>query len=130
MAASTGDIHSVPGGALAGDAATRRVLAANLAITGVVLLLMMVLGLLLRLSQSGWLVLGPDRFYQIMTVHGVGMVGIAALGGVSVMWYFLGQYVKLDARILTANLAIFLAGVVMTLGAAFIGGFGAAWTFL
>lgn len=117
-------------GTLAIDISTRRVLAANLAITGVVLLLMMLLGLLLRLAQAGWLSLEPDRFYQIMTVHGVGMVGIAALGGVSVMWYFLGQYVRLSERVLAINLVIFLTGVVMILGADFIGGFAAGWTFL
>jgi cytochrome c oxidase subunit 1 len=112
------------------DISARGILAANLAITGIVLLLMMLLGLLLRLGQSGWLALEPDRFYQIMTVHGVGMVGIAALGGVSVMWYFLSQYVLLDCRILIANLVLFLIGVVMILGADFIGGFAAGWTFL
>lgn len=112
------------------DGATRAILAANLAVTGVVLLLMMLLGLLLRLGQSGWIELEPDRFYQVMTVHGVGMVGIAALGGVSVMWYFLGRYVRLNRAALVANLALFLLGVVMILGADFLGGFAGAWTFL
>lgn len=112
------------------DTFTRGILAINLAVTGVVLLLMMLFGLLLRLTQGGWIAFGPDRFYQIMTVHGVGMVGIVSLGGVSVMWYFLSQYVRLNPGVLIANLALFLVGVVMILGADFVGGFAAAWTFL
>jgi cytochrome c oxidase subunit 1 len=112
------------------DIAARRTIAANLAITGLVLLVMMILGLLIRLAQGGWLTIEPATFYQIMTVHGVGMVGLAALGGASVMWYFLSQYVHLNSTILIANLVLFLAGVAMILGADFIGGFAAGWTFL
>lgn len=108
----------------------RRVIVANLVITSVVLLIMMLLGVLMRMAQGGWLELQPDRFYQFMTVHGVGMVGIAALGGATVMWYFLSQYVRLSTGILIANLALFLIGVVMILGADLIGGFAAGWTFL
>lgn len=112
------------------DNVARYAIAANLATTGVVLLLMMLLGLLMRMSQAGWLGIEADRFYQIMTVHGVGMVGIAALGGSSVMWYFLSQYVRLSSGVLIANFVLFLIGVVMILGADLLGGFAAGWTFL
>ncbi len=112
------------------DIVARRTITANLVVTGAVLLLMMLVGLVLRLTQGGWLALEPDWFYRFMTVHGVGMVGIAALGGASVMWYFLSQYVRLTSAVLTANLALFLIGVVMILGADLIGGFAAGWTFL
>lgn len=112
------------------DSWARFALAANLGTTGVVLLLMMLLGLVMRMAQAGWLGLEPDRFYQFMTVHGVGMVGIAALGGSSVMWYFLSQYVRLSSGILIANFVLFLIGVAMILGADLVGGFAAGWTFL
>lgn len=98
--------------------------------TGLVLLLMMVLGLLMRLAQSGWITLDAALFYQMMTVHGTGMVGIAALGGVAVMWHFLSAYVSLHRSILAANYVLFMIGVVAILWADFIGGFGGAWTFL
>jgi cytochrome c oxidase subunit 1 len=58
------------------------------------------------------------------------MVAISGLGGAGVMWYFLSRYVSLSRGILVANLAFFLAGVVCVLGAIFVGGFAAAWTFL
>ncbi|MCC6304342.1 MAG: cbb3-type cytochrome c oxidase subunit I [Rhodobacteraceae bacterium] len=101
-----------------------------LATTGVVILLMMVFGLLMRLAQSEWIVLDPAVFYQLLTVHGIGMVGIAALGGIAILWHFLSAHVPLRSAALAINLVLFLVGVVMILWAVFIGGFAPAWTFL
>ncbi|MCL7466566.1 cbb3-type cytochrome c oxidase subunit I [Phaeovulum sp. NW3] len=101
-----------------------------LAATGLVLILMMLAGLLMRLAQSGWLPLDPALFYQLMTVHGTGMVGIAALGGAAVMWHFLSAHVRLHSWVMGGNLALFLIGVVAILIADLIGGFAGGWTFL
>lgn len=100
------------------------------AISGVVILLMMLFGLVMRMTQGQILPIGPEVFYQLMTAHGIGMVAIAGLGGSAVMWHFLGKYVNLRAGFAWANLAFFLAGVVFVLGGIFLGGFAAAWTFL
>lgn len=108
----------------------RQVVIANLVVAGFVLILMMLLGVLMRMAQGGWLDLPPDRFYQFLTVHGTGMVAVATLGGISVMWFFLNRHVRLSTGILAANLIIFLAGVAIILAADLIGGFAAAWTFL
>ena len=102
----------------------------SLAITGLVLLLMMLLGLVMRLAQAEWLGLDPTLFYQIMTVHGTGMVGIAALGGVAIMWHFLSAHVALRPGVLGLNLVLFLIGVTAMLVADLIGGFAGAWTVL
>ncbi|MCC7016889.1 MAG: cbb3-type cytochrome c oxidase subunit I [Rhodospirillales bacterium] len=101
-----------------------------LATTGLVLLLMMLAGLVMRLAQARWLALDPALFYQLMTVHGTGMVGIAALGGAAVMWNFLSAHVRLGAWAMGANFALFLIGVVAILAADLLGGFAGAWTFL
>lgn len=103
---------------------------AYIAVAGIVLLLMMLLGLALRLAQAEWLPMSPDFFYAAMTAHGVGMVGIAGLAGAGIMWHFLSRYVRLTQGILVANLVLFLAGVAMILAAIFLGGFGGGWTFL
>jgi len=115
-----------PGATLPG----RGVVSLYMAITAVVLALLMVFGLLMRASQAGIIAIPANRFYQLLTAHGIGMVAISGLGGAGVMWYFLWRYVALSRAILIANLAFFLAGVVCVLGAIFIGGFAAAWTFL
>lgn len=103
---------------------------AYLAVSFAVLLLMMVAGLVMRAAQSAWISLPDDLFYQLLTVHGAGMVGIAGLAGAGIMWFFLRRYVQLSVQILYANLSLFLLGVVSILGAIFIGGYAGAWTFL
>lgn len=108
----------------------RRAVLAYVTITAAVLALMMLLGLLMRLSQAEILTLPANIFYQVMTAHGIGMVGIAGLGGAAIMWYFLRRYVDLSLGIFIANLALFLLGVVFILGGIFLGGFAGAWTFL
>lgn len=100
------------------------------AIAGIVIILMMLFGLVMRMTQAQMLPIAPNVFYQLLTAHGIGMVAIAGLGGSAVMWHFLGKYVRLRAGFAWANLAFFLAGVVLVLGGIFLGGFAAAWTFL
>ncbi len=103
---------------------------AYLGISAVVLLLLMLFGLLMRVGQAQWLQVPPDLFYQLMTAHGAGMVGISGLAGSAVLWYFLNKQVKLHVGILWINLALFLLGVVLILGGIFLGGFAGGWTFL
>lgn len=52
-----------------------------LATAGVVLLLLMVFGLAMRAAQAGGLEIPAEIFYQLMTAHGIGMVGIAGMCG-------------------------------------------------
>jgi cytochrome c oxidase subunit I len=111
------------------DGASAGVLA-YLVTAGAVLLLMMVFGLLMRLEQAQFISLGVNWFYQLMTLHGAGMVGIAGIAGAAVMWHFLRQYVDLSHGIFLANLGLFLVGVVMILGSVLLGNFHGAWTFL
>ncbi|MCL4184416.1 MAG: cbb3-type cytochrome c oxidase subunit I [Burkholderiaceae bacterium] len=94
------------------------------------LLLMMVFGVLMRMEQAELIALGPMWFYQLMTLHGAGMVGIAAIAGAAIMWHFLAQYVALSPRIFLANLGLFLAGVAMILASVIGGHFHGGWTFL
>ncbi len=97
---------------------------------GLVFLLMMVFGLVMKASQAELLSMDPRLFYEIMTAHGIGMVGTAGLTGLAVLWTFLGRHVDLDERVFWAFMALFLSGVVVILGSIFVGGFAGAWTFL
>ncbi len=103
---------------------------AYLVTAAAVLLLMMSFGLVMRLEQAQFINMGPNGFYQLMTLHGAGMVGIAALAGAAIMWHFLRQYVGLSRGIFVANLILFLIGVVMILAGVLLGNFHGAWTFL
>ena len=106
----------------------RAAVLAYIVVSGLVLLLMMLLGLAMRLAQAQWINIQPDFFYVIMTMHGAGMVGIAALSGAAVMWYFVRRHVPVSTAVFVANLVLFLIGAVFILGSGFIGGFAAAWT--
>lgn len=101
-----------------------------LSISAIVFVLLMVFGIVMRMAQGQWLNISPALFYQVMTAHGAGMIGISGLAASAVLWYFLRRHVELMASILWVNLALFLAGVLFVLGGIFLGGFGAAWTFL
>lgn len=103
---------------------------AYLVTAAAVLLLMMVFGLLMRMEQAQLISMGANWFYELMTLHGAGMVGIAGLAGAAIMWHFLRQYVDLSQGIFIANLVLFLVGVVMILASVFLGHFQGAWTFL
>ena len=97
---------------------------------GIVFLLMMVFGLIMRVAQGGLIEMDPALFYQLLTAHGAGMVGSAALSGAAILWYFTSRHLALRTGIYLAFLSLFLAGVVLILGSIFIGGYGGAWTFL
>jgi cytochrome c oxidase subunit 1 len=102
----------------------------TIALSATVFLLMMLFGLLMRMAQGEWIAITPELFYQIMTAHGIGMVGTAGVSGAAIMWYFLGKHVKLTPWVFWFMIGMFLAGVVFILGSIFLGGFGGAWTFL
>jgi cytochrome c oxidase subunit I len=113
-----------------GAISARAAVLAYVVVCGLVLLIMMLLGLTMRLAQAQWIDIQPDFFYVIMTMHGAGMVGIAGLSGAAVMWYFVRRHVPVSTGVFIANLVFFLIGAVLILGAGFLGGFGAGWTFL
>ncbi len=108
------------------DAAPRTVLLAG----GLVFVLMMLVGLLMRAGQAGFIELDAGFFYELMTAHGVGMVGTAGITGAAIMWYFLRQYAPVNPAIFWLSFLIFLIGVVLILAAIFLMNFAAAWTFL
>ncbi|MBS0325448.1 MAG: cbb3-type cytochrome c oxidase subunit I [Proteobacteria bacterium] len=95
-----------------------------------VFLLMMVAGVIMRAGQGAWLGIPPNYFYEVLTLHGAGMVGTAGLAGAAVMWYFLRRYVELSNGAFLAMMGLSLVGVVLILLSIGLGGFAGAWTFL
>ncbi len=95
-----------------------------------VFLLMMLAGVVMRATQGAWLGIPPNYFYEVLTLHGAGMVGTAGLAGAAVMWYFLRRYVELTTSAFLAMMGLSLAGVVLILLSIGLGDFAGAWTFL
>ncbi len=93
-------------------------------------LLMMLLGLTMRLAQAHWIEAPPNLFYQLLSMHGAGMVGTMSLATTAVMWYFLRKYVRLHLWALVTNYVLFMLGAVCIILAIFVGGYAGLWTFL
>ncbi|SEN92966.1 cytochrome c oxidase subunit 1 [Mesobacillus persicus] len=98
--------------------------------TSILLIFMMILGVIMLLNQGEMIQISPEWFYKIMTAHGIGMVGVAALGGTSIMWYFLSKYIKLRPSIFLQNFTLSLIGIILIVIAIFGFNFSDAWTFL
>ena len=92
--------------------------------------LMMLLGLTMRMAQAQWLAVAPNLFYQLLSMHGAGMVGTMSLATTAVMWFFLRKYVHLHLWAFLTNYVLFLLGAVCIIASIFLGGYGALWTFL
>lgn len=93
--------------------------------------LMMLLGVVMRVSQGALFgELSSQLFYEIMTLHGAGMVGAAGMAGLAINWFFLGEHVVLRSKVLWWSLFLALVAVAMIIGSILIGHFAAGWTFL
>jgi cytochrome c oxidase subunit 1 len=88
-------------------------------------------GMTLRGAQSNLLPMVPaERFYSILTMHGLGMVGlwyVAAMAGVSDV---LRKYVRLHMWVNWTAFLGTVTGVVMLLVSTLIGKYGPGWYFL
>lgn len=102
----------------------------HLMVASVTLILMMIFGVVMLLNQGGLIDITPDLFYQMMTAHGTGMIGMGALGGTAIMWYYISKYIDVNPKILMMNLILSVIAVAMILVAIFVFKFSDAWTFL
>lgn len=90
-----------------------------------------ILGLLMRTEQGGYLEsMSPEFFYAIMTLHGLGMVGLWFVGGMAVISVLLATYVKPTTAVSWIAYGATLTGVVLLLAATLIGRLGVGWYFL
>jgi cytochrome c oxidase subunit I len=90
-----------------------------------------ILGLLMRTEQSGYFQsLPPEYFYAIMTLHGLGMVGLWFVAGMAVLSVLLATYVRPTVGVSWIAFAMTLTGVVLLLAATLIGRLGVGWYFL
>lgn len=90
----------------------------------------MSVGLIMRLTQATWLKVAPNLFYELLSLHGAGMLGTMSLATTAVMWFFLRKYVRMRMWAFVTNYVLFMLGVVAILLSIFMGHYGALWTFL
>jgi len=111
----------------------RQVSAITLAWIAVVALLfpiLIALGIYMRTVQSGHLAELQSWFYPMMTLHGLGMVGLWFTAPLACVSDALQRHVKPSATISWLALGGTVAGVVLLLICVFLGRFAAGWYFL
>ncbi len=90
-----------------------------------------IFGLLMRTEQGGYLqAMSPEFFYAIMTLHGLGMVGLWFVAGMAVISVLLATYVKPTTTVSWIAYGATLTGVVLLLAATLVGRLGVGWYFL
>ncbi len=114
-----------------GQSASVRLWAGAYSITALLVFVVLVLlGFVMRVSQSGLAVVPPDLFYAIMTLHGLGMAGVLYTAGFTAIWYLASKYVQPSMGLMRFNYVLILLGVVGLIVATLIGRFGPGWYML
>ncbi len=101
-----------------------------MAITFVLFPILILLGIYLRTVQAGGLTGLQSWFYPLMTLHGVGMVGVWYVASMASVSDVLSRHVTPSALIGRIALIGTLIGVVLLLACVFLGRFAAGWYFL
>lgn len=94
-------------------------------------LVLALLGLVMRLVQGGvWSSLPPEVFYAVLTLHGLGMVGVWYVGAMAGVSYRLARFVSPSLAVNRLAFGGTLLGVVLLVAVTLIGRFGTGWYFL
>lgn len=90
-----------------------------------------VLGFLMRMLQAGFFAsLPPEWFYAVMTLHGLGMVGLWFVAGMAGISFLLSRYVRPTLAVSWIAFGATLIGVMLLLAATLVGRLGVGWYFL
>jgi cytochrome c oxidase subunit I len=118
-------------GAPGGSPAWRRLTLVWILVALVLFPVLALLGAVMRLSQADLLPdLPPEWFYAVMTLHGLGMVGLWYVAGMAGLGYLLLRYVRPTLAVSKLALAGTLLGVVILIGCTLVGKLGVGWYFL
>lgn len=98
--------------------------------TSAVFIVLLCAGIAMRLNQADRLDLGPLRFYALMTLHGLGMVGTLSVAATGGLFWLLRDYVPIGARIVRVVFGCYLVAVVCLLAATVPGDFAPGWYML
>ena len=101
-----------------------------IAVTIVLFPILVLVGVFLRLVQGNTLGGAREWFYPMMTLHGVGMVGVGYVGGMACVERIISKYTRPSDRMSFFAIVGTVIGVVLLLVSVFLGKFAAGWYFL
>ena len=93
-------------------------------------LIFVVIGIVMRMNQGGIIKIEPERFYGLMTAHGLGMAASLFIGSYTSAWYLLSKYVRVSTRLMWFVFLMNLLGFIGLLISTVIGNFGPGWYML
>jgi cytochrome c oxidase subunit 1 len=118
-------------GAEGGSRAWRRLTVIWTLVALILFPVLALLGAVMRMAQGDLLPdLPPEWFYAVMTLHGLGMVGLWYAAGMAGLSYLLLRYVSPRLWVSKLALGATLLGVVLLLVCTLVGRFGVGWYFL
>ena len=101
-----------------------------IAITIILFPILALTGVFLRFVQGNTLGAAREWFYPMMTLHGVGMVGVLYVAGMACAGRVIAKYTRPSDRISFFAIIGTVTGVVLLLVSVLIGKFAAGWYFL
>jgi cytochrome c oxidase subunit I len=88
-------------------------------------------GVVLRTLQAlGGGAVTDSLFYELLSLHGSGMIGVGLGTGVALLWFVLRHELPFSTLVVRLYYGMSLAGIVVIVIAVFGGGYDSAWTFL
>ncbi len=111
-------------------AQVRAVTAVSMGLSLGLFIIFVFIGIVMRMNQGGMIKLGPERFYGLMTAHGLGMTASLFIGGYTSTWYLLNKYIRLSLRLKYIVFFMNLLGFIGLFIATVIGNFGPGWYML
>ncbi len=101
-----------------------------MAVVAVLFPILILLGIFMRTVQAGGLAGLQSWFYPVMTLHGLGMVGVWYVAPMACSADLLGRYCEPSRAVGRFALIGTVLGVVLLLASVFLGRFAAGWYFL
>jgi cytochrome c oxidase subunit 1 len=92
--------------------------------------LMMLVGLTMRMAQAQWISIQPTMFYELLTLHGAGMIialVVCAMGG---LWFLMRRRISLSAPLAVASWILIMLGVAGVVISVVFGHYAGLYTFL
>jgi len=99
--------------------------------SGLVLLGLALAGGAMRLAQAtGGNLFSADLFYEVMSVHGSGMIAIGLMAGAAFLWHLMSDVIPLNVTVNRLVYLLVLTGLLVIAIGVVVFGYSSAWTFL